>query len=355
MPRNPVVISLYDSINGIAADVVQQIRAAGARPIEVRINSQGGSVFEGYSIYNALLAHAPGVDMHIDGLAASIASYIAMAGRTISMAENAMMMIHNPSSFVDGGADDMRRAAQLLDKVTESITNAYARRTKQPAHKITAMLDAETWLTADMAKELGFCDFITAPQEMAAHFDISNFRNAPEELIKIMKTEQNPNLSANEALELANKEVEKVNAEFARVTAESEVKLAAVTAELETARNETIAIKAQFDVAATEATAAKSEVGRLTNELSGAQKTITEINAKLAESGTNIDRLETLCQLKGIDPKAAIAPNNDPQDQSPEDLVATMQAIKDPNERTNFYRNNRAAIDAANQKLHSKS
>lgn len=181
----PCQILLYEPvIEGDAKRFVDEIRAAGSKPIELRINSPGGSVFDGYAIYNALLAHAAGVTVFIDGMACSIASYIAMAGRPLIMAENAMMMIHNPTQFIGGDAEDMRRSADLLQKVTDSIVVAYARRSNQPPEKIAAMMDEETWLTAEMAKELGFIDEISSPMKMAAHFDMSRFRNVPKALLK---------------------------------------------------------------------------------------------------------------------------------------------------------------------------
>lgn len=179
---DPVEIFIYDVIGqGSAAAVVQQIREAGKRPIKVRINSPGGDVFEGYAIYNALLAHVPGVTTQIDGLAASIAAIIAMAGKNIVMAENAMLMIHAPSQDLgSANATSMRKSAELLDKITSSLTDAIVRRTKLDREQVTAMLDGETYMTAAEAKEFGFIDEISAPLEVAAHFDKLNLSSAPE-------------------------------------------------------------------------------------------------------------------------------------------------------------------------------
>ena len=199
--RQPIY--LYDSI-GFFGDnaksvVIEQIIAAGTKPIDLHINSPGGSIFDGYAIYNALLNHKPGVTVYIDGLAASIASYIAMAGNPIVMAENALIMVHNPMSEMPGGdADELRKQADLLDKITISMTGAYARRTGLPLETITEMLDEETWLDAETAKAFGFVDEISEPLELAASFDtaqLSKFKNIPQSLkAKLMEenTTANP-------------------------------------------------------------------------------------------------------------------------------------------------------------------
>jgi ATP-dependent protease ClpP protease subunit len=175
-----IELFIYDEIlAGGAAAITTQIRSAADRPIELHINSPGGNVFDGYAIYNALLAHVPGVTVYIDGLAASIASYIAMAGKQIFMAENAMFMLHRPEQLIGGNSDAMRRSADLLDKCEASIVDAYVRRTKLPREKIVEMLDAETWLTPDMAKAMGFIDGITPALKMAARFDLSKFHHPP--------------------------------------------------------------------------------------------------------------------------------------------------------------------------------
>src|SRR6266542_1214539 len=109
----PFEIWLYDNVGdwGISSNtVLEQVKQAGGAPIDLHINSPGGGVFEGYTIFNILAAHKPGVTVYIDGLAASIAAYIAMVGRPIRMAENAMLMIHNPTtSGTDGDAAKLRK------------------------------------------------------------------------------------------------------------------------------------------------------------------------------------------------------------------------------------------------------
>lgn len=152
--------------------------------ITLRINSPGGNVFDGNAIYNVLKQHSAKKIVHIDGLAASIASVIAMAGDEIHIADNAMMMIHNAWGVVMGFADDMRKAADMLEKVDASIATTYQKRTGLDIAKIKELMQAETWMNSKEALEYGFVDDITDALEVAACFDLSKFkyRNTPKQL-----------------------------------------------------------------------------------------------------------------------------------------------------------------------------
>lgn len=159
-------IEIYDPIgqdwfgNGVTAKKFRDdLKALGnISEIVLRINSPGGEVFDGFAIYNALKEHAARIVVHIDGLAASIASVIAMAGDEIIMGEGAMMMIHDPWTIALGDADDMRKVAEMLDKVGEGLIDAYVTRTKQSRAVVDEWMKAETWFTADEAIEHGFAD-----------------------------------------------------------------------------------------------------------------------------------------------------------------------------------------------------
>ncbi len=129
--------------------------------INLHVNSPGGDLFAALAIYNLLVSHPAKVKVIIDGLAASAASVIALAGDEVVMAGNSMLMIHSPLSFTYGNAKDLREMADLLDKVeTETLIPTYAAKTGMDAKAIKKMLDAETWLSATEAKELGFIDTI---------------------------------------------------------------------------------------------------------------------------------------------------------------------------------------------------
>lgn len=170
----PAEILLYDEIGqwGVTAKAFAATLAnAGAGPITVRINSPGGEVFDGLAIYNALKAHPGGVTTQVDGLAASAASYIAMAGSTVSMAESSMMMIHDAWGVVVGNRNDMRQTAATLDKVDGQMAGIYSAKTGKPVAEIAGMMDAETWLTAAEAKDAGFCDALCATSGKSARAD----------------------------------------------------------------------------------------------------------------------------------------------------------------------------------------
>lgn len=178
------VIELFDDVFPWEAKrLLGEIRASKGKPIELRINSPGGDVFGGVAIYNALSRHDGAVNIEIEGVAASIASVIAMAGDQIRMGKGAFMMIHNPHAFAGGESSDLRATAELLDKVRSSMVGIYAGRTKLDAEKVIEMMDAETWLDADEAVELGFADSLNGQARMAARFDADRFKNAPPALL----------------------------------------------------------------------------------------------------------------------------------------------------------------------------
>ena len=139
-----------------------------ASQIDLHINSPGGLVFDGITIYNLLKNHPANVTTYIDGLAASIASVIALAGDKVVMAENALFMIHKASGMVMGTSDDMRDFADKLDKVNSSIATTYIGKTKKDEAEISDLMAAETWMTADEALEMGFVDELAGEVDMAA-------------------------------------------------------------------------------------------------------------------------------------------------------------------------------------------
>lgn len=158
-------------------------KAAKAKTLAVRINSPGGDVFEGTTIANLIGEHKANKTVYIDGLAASIASVIAMSGDTIKIADNAMLMIHDPWSMAMGTAEDMRKTADVLEQIKENIITTYAAKTGQDRGELAAMMANETWMTAEEAKSLGFADEVTHNgKKMAAFVDSAKFKfkNIPE-------------------------------------------------------------------------------------------------------------------------------------------------------------------------------
>lgn len=146
-----------------------------AGDLTVVINSPGGDVFAGLAIYNALVNHNGNVTVRVDGLAASIASVIAMAGDKIIMSPGSMIMIHRPSVCAMGTVDDMEKAKDVLTKIEEGITPIYAKRTGLDEDKIAELLEAETWMLADKAVELGFADEVSeAPEKQKQDEGVQN-------------------------------------------------------------------------------------------------------------------------------------------------------------------------------------
>ena len=158
-------IYIYDEIGfwGVTArQFVSDLQALGdISHINLHINSPGGDVFEGIAIFNALKFHGAAITVHIDGIAASMASVIAMVGNPVIMPENTMMMIHKPWGFAGGDANDMRDYADLLDKMESVLIPAYAEKTGKSAEEIAAMLEDETWMNGSECVAQGFADQTT--------------------------------------------------------------------------------------------------------------------------------------------------------------------------------------------------
>jgi ATP-dependent Clp protease protease subunit len=133
---------------------------SGSGDVTIWLNSPGGDVFAAAQIYNMLMEYSGHVTVKIDGIAASAASVIAMAGSEVLMSPVSCVMIHNPSTVAIGDSEEMLRAKALLDEVKESIINAYELKTSLSRAKISHMMDAETWMNANKAVELGFADGI---------------------------------------------------------------------------------------------------------------------------------------------------------------------------------------------------
>lgn len=156
-----------------AVDFVREISALDVGTLNVRLNSYGGSITDGVAIYNALKRHRATVNISIDGAAHSIASLIAMAGDNVSIAANAMMMIHAPWAGNVGNATSMREFADVLDKHAQAMATSYAAKTGKPVDEMLALLtdNAEHWYSADEAVAAGFADEVTESIKIAASFN----------------------------------------------------------------------------------------------------------------------------------------------------------------------------------------
>lgn len=176
-------VEIYSDIGsyGVSASAFdQQLKALGkVGELDIRISSNGGDVSQGFAIYNMLAAHPAVKTVTINGLAASMASVIAMVGNKVIMPKNSMLMIHNPWGGVTGESDQIISFGEALAKMGDQIVGAYTDRTGLKKGQVVRMMAKETWLDAKEAKSMGFVDQVIAPVDMAARFDTSNFNRTP--------------------------------------------------------------------------------------------------------------------------------------------------------------------------------
>lgn len=182
-------IYIYDVIDpwwGISAKSImdQLAQVADVPTLHVRINSPGGDVFEGRAIVEAIKRFAGKTIAHIDSLAASAATSIAIAADEVEIAQGAFFMVHNASGFVWGDKTDMRNTADLLEKIEATIVVDYAAKTGKESTEIVAWMDAETWFTADEAIANGFADRLAATADPKASntWNLAAYHNAPKAL-----------------------------------------------------------------------------------------------------------------------------------------------------------------------------
>lgn len=164
-----VELLIYDAIGadpwGEGVDpkaVLAALAEAGDKPVVARINSPGGDVFAGLAIYNALKAHAAGAEIRVDGLAASAASIIAMAG-TCTMAQASQLMIHNSWTLAIGNAADLQKTAAVMQRIDGQMAGIYADKSGKTVEECAALMDAETWMTGQEAVDAGLADAVDKP------------------------------------------------------------------------------------------------------------------------------------------------------------------------------------------------
>lgn len=185
-------IYLYESIGegwfgGITAkgfcDMMKELGKVSA--LDIYINSPGGSVFDGIAIYNQIKRFDGEKVVHVDGIAASIASIIAMAGDEIRIADNGMFMIHDPWGMAVGTADEMRKNADSLDQVRDVLLETYVAKTGGKREQISDWMSSETWMNADESIERGFATKKVDGKNVKAEFSmLGKFKNTPEPLRK---------------------------------------------------------------------------------------------------------------------------------------------------------------------------
>jgi ATP-dependent Clp endopeptidase proteolytic subunit ClpP len=177
-------VYIYDEIGyfGVTAkDFVNDLRNVSAKQINLHLNTPGGDVFDGIAIFNALKNHSATVNVHVDGLAASAGSFIAMAGDKVVMEPHSKMMIHEAFGLAIGNAEDMVKMSERLDATSQNIAAIYAGRTDKDAAFWRAQMKAETWYTDQEAVDIGLADEVgRTTKNQVNSFDLSIFKNPPE-------------------------------------------------------------------------------------------------------------------------------------------------------------------------------
>lgn len=187
-------LKLYDTIgddgwgNGITTEYIEeQLENASNRPLNIYINSYGGEVFEGFAIYNIIKRYGGYKTVYVDGIAASIASVIAMCGDKIVMNEASMMMVHNASGVCIGNAEEMQKVVNALEQMNEVIRDIYSARTGLSDEKLQELMNNETFISAKECVELGFADEVLAnnskTEENVAN-TLNELKNSIEQRIK---------------------------------------------------------------------------------------------------------------------------------------------------------------------------
>jgi ATP-dependent Clp endopeptidase proteolytic subunit ClpP len=343
-------VSIYDEIGfgGVTAkSFLAELKKLSGQRVHLRINSVGGSVVEGAAIYNALRRHKGGLVVHIDALAASMASVIAMAGDETLIADNALVMIHNPWGMTMGDADELRKEADILDKLKATLVNAYVRKTGMEAEQVAQMMDDETWLDATEAVALGFADAIEdgieaaasiTPEAARARFD--TFQNSmARKTTKTIKAEE-----AAPAEVVAEPIVEAPVADEAvdtssedNMNAELQAKVDALQADL-AAKVEAEAAQAQAsEDIAKELETLKAEVERLTAESASKDE---EITALLAASKSAGEQAAAIVASVGLEP-VVMQPAE--QELTPAQIFNNLSGA----EAVEYYRNNKREIMAS--------
>ena len=356
-------IHLYDEVGAFGAgskEFLADLAKLDGQHLHLRINSPGGSVVEGTAIYNALRRHKGGLTVHIDALAASMASVIAMAGAPVYIADNALLMIHNPWTVSMGDSDQLRREAALLDKLKDSLRNAYVRKTGMEADRIAQMMDEETWLDAVEAVALGFADAIeegvaaaatATPESLRARFD--TFAKAKSMDPEPEKTE--PEKVENEPTPLLVEilaSLDEVETKSAELDEESKVTLSerlqsmatAMSAEEEITEEATKKDDEEYaaepQAKATAADAILAKYNEVLTRAEAAESRIEIVKSELATKCEDLDRLERSFGLAA----ARVVPEID-QSANPASIFDQWRNATGA-EKTRIFRANRKALEA---------
>jgi len=267
--KDIVDVYIFDEIGtfGVnAQNFIDEIKGFKNSPLNLHINCVGGDVFEGMAIYNILKKRTAETTVYIEGIAASMGSVIALAADKVVMAENSLFMIHNAWGGAMGEAKELKKTANLLEKISNEIADIYIKKTNLPYDRVKEMMDEETWLNADEAFELGFIDSISDAIKVAAKYDVSKFKNITD---KEIKSKLNINLKSKKMTdELKNWFNGKIEDIIARVKSDDSVETTGVEV--------TIADEAEILNKFSELESNSAELNGSITELEGEKETLTE-------------------------------------------------------------------------------
>ena len=308
-------VYIFDEIGmwGVTAqNFISDIKDLKDTPINLRINSLGGDVFDGLAIYNIIKKRTAKTTVYIEGIAASIATIIALGADEVVMSENSLFMIHNASGGAMGESKDLQKTAQVLDKITRQLAEVYESKTGLSQETIQDMMDEETWLNAQEAFELGFIDTISDAIKIAAKYDVSKFKNITQEEIKNkLSININNKKMTNELKDWFTSKVEeivanvkgdvKVSEDVAEQTAIT-VNLGdkeEITNKISEFEAKNIELSNKMSLLEEELVSAKGNNETLTVEVEGLNAKINKADAKGTELGTSSD--PAIVENKSVD------------------------------------------------------
>jgi ATP-dependent Clp endopeptidase proteolytic subunit ClpP len=356
-------ISIFDEIGYYGVSAKQFIgdlkRVPADHEIVLKIHSPGGEVFDGNAIFNALKRHPGGVTVQIEGLAASMATVISLAGAPVKMAANGFYMIHNPWGVAMGDADEMRDQAALLEKIREGMIAAYASKSGQEPEQIAAWMDAETWFSAEEAQAAGFVDEVTDSLALAASANkfsrLGKFRNAPSDLTA-RSVDMDPQLEA--AAEIAEEvEIEATEEQAAEEQA-AEATPSASLEEIIEAAPEATEEEVQEEAPAPEVPVASvphadAIVAKYNAVLARAEKAESDLTAIKAELDAERSALASLERSLGL-AAARVVPVIESSAPEASDPVAEYLAAVESGDRkaaSSLFEKHKAAIWSHRQKI----
>ena len=295
-------VYIFDEIGmyGITAQsFISDIKDLKDKPINLRINSLGGDVFDGMAIYNVIKKREQKTTVYIEGIAASIATIIALGADEVIMSENSLFMIHNAWGGSMGNASDLRKTAETLEKISGELTDIYVKKTGLAVERITEMMDEETWLNADEAYEMGFVDTVSDSIKVAAKYDVSKFKNITSEQIQNkLSININNKKMTNELKEWFNNKVEEIVATVKGSVKVSEDVVEETTITVNLGDNEDI--KNKISSLSEDNAALSSKITSLEEELvnaKGANETLTGevevLNTKLNKADATGTEIKT--------------------------------------------------------------